>query len=168
MGEWIDIEHYITNGNIINNLHYLVAIFYRKVIKEGDEYFDYEIESYNDIKLEGRAKLFQHNAYIMDVYGIAVFFLSHRKRINEQYRLLFNGDDDGGEDNENDEQNKRYRSKEEADAIAREKSIRKWNWELLLYRLSNGDITKYDRILNTNYLLILNHLSMEMELKLNK
>ena len=74
LGEWIDIEHYITNGNIIDNLHYLVAIFYRKIIKEGDEYFDYEIEPYNDIKLEGRAKLFQHNAYIMDVYGIVVFF----------------------------------------------------------------------------------------------
>ena len=74
LGEWIDIEHYITNGNMIDNLHYLVAIFYRKVIKEGDEYFDYEIEPYNDIKLEGRAKLFQHNANVMDVYGISVFF----------------------------------------------------------------------------------------------
>jgi hypothetical protein len=74
LGEWIDIEHYITNGNIINNLHYLAAIFYRKIIKESDEYFDYEIESYNDIKLEGRAKLFQHKANIMDIYGIVVFF----------------------------------------------------------------------------------------------
>jgi hypothetical protein len=74
LGEWIDVEHYVTNGSIINNLHYLAAIFYRKVIKEGDEYFDYEIEPYNDIKLEGRAKLFKDKTTIVDIYGIGVFF----------------------------------------------------------------------------------------------
>jgi len=74
LGEWIDIEHYIVNGDIISNLHYIVAIFYRKIVKEGDEYFDYEIEPYTDIQLEGRAKLFKHNTNIQDIYGISVFF----------------------------------------------------------------------------------------------
>jgi hypothetical protein len=74
LGEWIDIEHYMVNGDIINNLHYITAIFYRKVVKEGDEYFDYEIEPYTDIQLEGRAKLFKYNTKIVDVYGIVVFF----------------------------------------------------------------------------------------------
>jgi hypothetical protein len=74
LGEWIDIEHYIVNSDIIDNLHYITAILYRKVVKEGDEYFDYEIEPYTDIQLEGRAKLFKYNANIEDIYGIALFF----------------------------------------------------------------------------------------------
>jgi len=85
----------------------------------------------------------------------------------EQYNLLLNGDDDGGEDNDDNRENEKPRSKEEAEAFAREKSIKKFNWELLLYRLSGGDITKYDRILETNYIFVLNHLSMIKELKLN-
>jgi hypothetical protein len=74
LGEWIDLEHYVTNGDIIDNLHYIVAILYRKLISEGDEYFDYEIEEYKDVKLEGRAKLFKYNASISDVYSVSVFF----------------------------------------------------------------------------------------------
>jgi hypothetical protein len=74
LGEWIDMEHYIVNGDVIDNLHYITAILYRKVVREGDEYFDYEIEPYTDVQLEGRAKLFKYNVNIEQVYGIAVFF----------------------------------------------------------------------------------------------
>lgn len=75
LGEWIDIEHYITNGDIIDNLHYLAAIFYRKLKSEGDEYFDYEIEDYKSVKLEGQANMFKHEMKIIDMYGTVSFFL---------------------------------------------------------------------------------------------
>ncbi len=81
----------------------------------------------------------------------------------EQYKLLF---DNGGEDSESFEQDKRFRTKEEADSIAREQSVRKWNWELLLWNISNKDITKYELILNMNYIQILNNLSMKKELNI--
>lgn len=74
LGEWIDMEHYILNSDVISNLHYITAILYRKIVKEGDEYFDYEIEPYTDVQLEGRANLFKYNAKITDIYGISVFF----------------------------------------------------------------------------------------------
>ena len=74
LGEWIDMEHYILNSDVISNLHYITAILYRKIVKEGDEYFDYEIEPYTDIQLEGRANLFKYNVNLEEVYGIAVFF----------------------------------------------------------------------------------------------
>lgn len=74
LGEWIDLEHYVTQGDIIDNLHYIVAILFRKITKEGDEYFDYEIEEYKEVKLEGRANLFKYNVSISDVYSVSVFF----------------------------------------------------------------------------------------------
>lgn len=74
LGEWIDIEHYVTQRDIIENLHYIAAIFYRKITKEGDEYFDYEIEDYGNVRLEGQAKFFKHNMKLVDMYGTVVFF----------------------------------------------------------------------------------------------
>lgn len=74
LGEWIDLEHYTTNGDIIQNLHYIAAILYRPIIEKGDEYFDYKIKDYTEIQLENTAKLFQHKLSIQDIYGIAVFF----------------------------------------------------------------------------------------------
>jgi hypothetical protein len=73
LGEWIDLEHYISKGTI-ENLHYISAILYRPIINKGDEYFDYEIKPYQDINLEGTAKLFKYNVNIDDIYGISVFF----------------------------------------------------------------------------------------------
>lgn len=73
LGEWIDLEHYITNG-VIENLHYIAAILYRPIINKGDEYFEYEIADYTTVKLEGTAKLFKYNVSVDDIYGISVFF----------------------------------------------------------------------------------------------
>ena len=75
LGEWIDIEHYITTGDLIENLHYLAAIFYRKLTSEGDEYFSYEIEDYKNVKLEGQATMFKYEMNIVDMYGTVSFFL---------------------------------------------------------------------------------------------
>lgn len=75
LGEWIDLEHYITNG-VIENLHYICAILYRPIVDKGDEYFDYTIKPYTEINLEGAAKLMKHKANIDDIYGIAGFFLT--------------------------------------------------------------------------------------------
>ena len=75
LGEWIDIEHYVTQGDLVGNLHYLAAIFYRKVTREGDDYFDYEIDEYKNVRLEGQATMFKHEMNIMDMYGIVSFFL---------------------------------------------------------------------------------------------
>jgi hypothetical protein len=73
LGEWIDLEHYASQ-DIIQNLHYIAAILYRKVVSEGDEYFDYEIEDYKNVKIQGQAEMFKYELNVVDIYGIAVFF----------------------------------------------------------------------------------------------
>jgi len=75
LGEWIDLEHYVTNG-VIENLHYITAILYRPIVDIGDEYFDYTIVPYDTINLEGTARLFKYNVSIDDIYGISGFFLT--------------------------------------------------------------------------------------------
>ena len=83
--------------------------------------------------------------------------------------MLFNTDDTDGSEGEIDddnEQDKGRRTTEEAQRIAYEQRLRKWNWELLIHNLSNGKITKYKEILSMNYIFILNWLSMKKELKI--
>jgi hypothetical protein len=75
LGEWIDLEHYVTT-NPIENLHKMIAVLYRPIITEGDEFFDYSIKTYEDIDALGNARLFRDNVNIQDVYGVVLFFLS--------------------------------------------------------------------------------------------
>jgi hypothetical protein len=74
LGEWIDLEHYVTT-NPIDNLHKMIAVLYRPIITEGDKFFDYSIKTYEDIDALGNARLFRDNVNIQDVYGVVLFFL---------------------------------------------------------------------------------------------
>lgn len=77
-----------------------------------------------------------------------------------------NGDGDEGEIDDDNEPIKERRTTEEAQRIAYEQRLKKWNWELLIHNLSNGEITKYKEILGMNYIFILNWLSMKKELNI--
>lgn len=98
----------------------------------------------------------------------------------KRYSLLFNveendpeaseesgeGDKQGAKrtDKGDETTGRRGKTKEEADEEAKAKAVKKWNWERLIWQLADRDITKVENILNTNYLLILNFLSMKKEL----
>ena len=60
------------------------------------------------------------------------FFLRTRERINESYPELFGGDAEGSE------------------FSARGQFSRKWNWYTSLFRIADGDITKYATIAKLN------------------
>lgn len=75
LGEWIDLEHYVTT-NPIENLHKMLAVVYRPIITQGDEFFDYTIKTYDEIDSVGNSKLFQAHLNIQDVFGVVLFFLS--------------------------------------------------------------------------------------------
>tara|TARA_R100001530_G_scaffold134727_1_gene110180 strand:+ start:1232 stop:1852 length:621 start_codon:yes stop_codon:yes gene_type:complete len=69
MGEWVDIDNYISNG-FEDNLHKIMAILYRPIIlKKGNKY---QIEPYEPN--EERQKLFLDNLMVGDFYGVSVFF----------------------------------------------------------------------------------------------
>tara|TARA_R110002020_G_scaffold297400_2_gene513200 strand:+ start:361 stop:987 length:627 start_codon:yes stop_codon:yes gene_type:complete len=69
MGEWVDIDTYISNG-VEDNLHKIMSVLYRPIIaKEGEKY---AIEEYKPD--EERQELFKHNLKVGDFYGVSVFF----------------------------------------------------------------------------------------------
>ena len=69
MGEWVDIDTYITEG-VEDNLHKIMSVLYRPVIaKEGDKY---AIEEYKPDK--DRQELFKNKLKVGDFYGVSVFF----------------------------------------------------------------------------------------------
>jgi hypothetical protein len=75
LGEWIDLEHYVTTSPI-ENLHKMLAVVYRPIVTQGDDFFDYTIKTYDEIDSIGNSKLFQAHLNIQDVYGVILFFLN--------------------------------------------------------------------------------------------
>ena len=79
----------------------------------------------------------------------AGFFLHFRKRIVEDFAIIFNGTPEGNEE-----------------AIASESFAEKWSWFGVMYRLTNADISKLDAITKLNLLEALTWLSYETDLEL--
>lgn len=71
VGEWIDLENHMNNFNA--NLHNILSIIYRPIIKYVSDY-NYEIEDYNSIDAEKRAILFLEKFNTEDAISSAVFF----------------------------------------------------------------------------------------------
>ena len=78
LGEFVDIEQCIRDG-MYENLHTLLSILYRPIIKEdGDKYL---IEEYEPS--EERAILFRDNLKVHDINGASVFFYALGAQLSE-------------------------------------------------------------------------------------
>ena len=78
MGEWVDIDTYITEG-VEDNLHKIMSVLYRPIIaKDGDKY---AIENYEPN--EERQDLFKNKLMVGDFYGVSVFFSDLGKELLE-------------------------------------------------------------------------------------
>tara|TARA_R100001244_G_scaffold41013_2_gene36919 strand:+ start:242 stop:856 length:615 start_codon:yes stop_codon:yes gene_type:complete len=76
MGEWVDIDTYISTG-VEKNLHKIMSVLYRPIIaKDGDKY---RIEEYKPNK--ERQDLFLNNLMVGDFYGVSVFFSNLGKEL---------------------------------------------------------------------------------------
>jgi|AntAceMinimDraft_16_1070373.scaffolds.fasta_scaffold02806_2 hypothetical protein len=159
LGEFIDLEFFF-NDNFIKNLPKISAILYRKTKK--NEWDDIEIEPYDNVNIEQRAKLFEELP-ISANYGIIPMYLDYKKMFYDNYRNLFQVSDDE-EDGELSEEDKN--DPDIIKEIAEEKVKSKWSWENILHNLTNGDLTKYDDIMNLNLVFIFNQLSFKKEMKL--
>jgi hypothetical protein len=73
--------------------------------------------------------------------------LDFRKRVVEDFAIVFDGSADGNEE-----------------AIATESFAEKWGWFGVMYRLTNGEIVNLERITNLGLLECLTWLSYETDL----
>lgn len=164
LGEFIDLENLITS-NHIQNLKTILSIFYRQIIKsEKPLLFPDKIEEYGDWIFH-RESLFD-DIRIIDVYGIIQEYLNFRKDLYERYEGLFDGD--GTEDDSPIDENESIISKaERIKEEKKQKSLKKWNFDLILYRLSKQNPLKIDETAKMPVIQAFNVLSMCKELNLD-
>lgn len=147
LGEYIDLDYFYSEGKI-ENLNKLCAILYRK-----------KNELYETINIEERGDLF-YDYNIEDIFGIFNYFYEYKMKIYNLYQPLFNPIYEDEESEEDLDPEDQYNS-EVLKEIEKEKSQAKWSWELILYQLANGDITKYNDILKLPFIMILNYLTVK-------
>lgn len=155
LGEFIDIDRFLTDG--IENLPKICAILYRK--STTDIFDNVILEKYDNINLNERSELF-NNVSINDVFGLIDKLNSFKTVIVENYTTIFSPDysDEPVEDDDI------YAIETET---KKEQLQAKFSWELLIYTITNGDLTKYDAILDMNFLFVLNQLSIRKAFSLD-
>ncbi len=156
-GEFIDID-YLFSENNISNINKICSILYRKY--KQDEWGNIIYEPYGRYDLDLR-KLEFDELPITSVYGVIKKYREYKENIESIYNTIFepklNSDDlDDIEDLDDDD-------KVEMD---REELMRRWGWENVIYKLADGDVTKYDDITNLPLIFILNQLSFMKDMKL--
>lgn len=151
-GEFLDLEYLFID--YYTNLTKICAVLYRKY--RLDDWGIKRYEPYPEYDIDERTYMFD-DMYITDIYGVIRYYLDFKGMIYKTYDL-FEPEIDESELDELDEEDKI--------AEEQEKVYRNWAWENILYKLSNGDITKYDDILNKPIIFIFNQLSFMKDMKI--
>ncbi len=160
LGEFIDLEHYF-NADVLQNLPRICSILYRKTQFNHWGHLEFEPRGYDEVN---RAELFLDRS-INDVFGIITHYVSYKTSFLETYRNLFDEEDEEIEEIPK-EEDVEFLSSEERKAIEFEKRVKKWNWERLIYKMSNGDMTKFDEVTELSLIFFFNQLGMRSDLDL--
>lgn len=155
-GEFIDIDYLFTEDSI-GNINKICAIMFRK--HKVDEWGNIVYEPYGKYDLDIRKLEFDEQP-ITSVYGIVKLYRDYKTNIQSVYETIFEPviEDD-------DEVEEEY-DVEEQKIIEEESLMKHWGWENVIYKLANGDVTKYDDITNLPLVFILNQLSFIKDMKL--
>lgn len=152
LGEYIDLAYYIGEDYIINMTR-ICALLFRK--NKLDEWGNKILEPVDSIDLEERANEFNEYS-ISQLYPPIKYFTDFTAMISEIHSELLAPSFDEEINTEN------LPPEMIEDILAEEKKEKenaKWSWENVLYKLSDGDITKYEAILKLPVLFIYNQLA---------
>lgn len=153
--EFIDLDYYFKES-YIDNLELILAILFKKKIIDNNGNLVFEP---NEYKYDDRTYLF-NNLYINDVYGIITKYIKYKEYIYSVYKSIFFKDDTNIETDDEFEQLTGIEKKQYLIEKKKEEQKSQFAWEIILHKLSNGDITKEDQILNMPVVRIFNKLSM--------
>lgn len=149
-GQFIDLEYLIEN--YYDNIHRIIATIY--LVSTKEKFKERTFEDYSTINVEERAIYILDNIYVNDVYFNLEKYLNFRKSFFDHFSNIFNTNDDINVDELNEEELKIY--KEELKAAETNKQN---VWSEIIEICSNGDLTKYDEVLNTNLFLVFSKLT---------
>jgi hypothetical protein len=152
LGEFIDLEYYFSN-DYIKYLPNICALLYRIPSRMEDNAV-IQWES-TEFKTADRAHYFLEQP-ITKMYGILTEYIKFRDQFITKHSNLMTEDieDDLSDIDDPDE-------RKEAE---KQKASNKWGWEQLIWSMCNGDLTKYDQVINMKLILVFNFLAMRKEL----
>lgn len=156
LGEFIDIEYYLEKDFNEGKLA-LAAILYRSY--KNDEWGNIIYEPYLYNPLE-RVDIFRSMS-ICSVEGLVEEYINFRQNFLKNYEQLFESSESFEEDFEDLEGREVAEMKK---ALAENKKKKKWGFEKLIWNLSEGDITRFDKIFEMKLILVFNVLSMRKSL----
>ena len=161
IGEFIDLEYFITDG-YTKNLSLILSILYRRKTIHNSSFIIDEFEPYGNW-IYHRAPLF-NDICINDVYGVITNYLTFRSNIFETYQGLFDNEDPEELDIDDSES---FKSKlEKTKANNEGKAVRKWGWDALLLKLAKNDPSRLNEVTGMPLIQALNVLSMVRELNI--
>lgn len=155
-GAFIDLES-LFSGEYRDSIDSILATLYRRRLSVPTPLDLPEFEEYSTW-VKHRAPLFM-SVPIKSVYAVLVKYISWRNRLLETYKGLFDEDSNSEEEEESERL-----SSEEAKEIEKEKRIKKWGWELFLWKLSGEDPLRMEEATKLGTLHAFNILSMRQEL----
>lgn len=147
LGEFIDVEHYISD---LQNIPILLAILYHRFKYSEFNVLELEPYVYNP---KDRVEIFEELS-MYDCFGVIKAYISFHDMIMENYKELFYSEP-------SDEDEEEEMTEEVRKEIEEENKQKKFSWEKLIYTISNDDITKFDKVTDLNLILVLNYLSMK-------
>lgn len=152
LGEFIDLEYYFTT-DYIQYFPNICALLYRiPELMEDGVVSKWET---TDFKTSSRVHYFLYQP-ITKVYGVLTDYIKFRDSFISSHKNLMS--EQVGEDLND------ITDPEEKKEAEREKSSQKWGWEQLIWSMCNGDLTKYDQVINMKLVLVFNFLAMRKEL----
>lgn len=154
LGEFIDLEYYFTM-DYIKNLPNICALLYRipEIVEDG-VVVKWETTNF---KASARAHYFLEQP-ITKVYGILTEYIKFRDQFISSHSNLMTEDiDDDLSDIDDPEERK------EAE---KQKASNKWGWEQLIWSMCNGDLTKYEQVIQMKLILVFNFIAMRRELEI--
>lgn len=159
LAEYIELEHYF-NDNYLTKLPFICATVYKQY--EQDKWGN-KIEEPHIYDREERSNEFRYIP-ISDVYNIIDSYLNWKKNFIKVYENLM--EEQGFLEIENEDELDPQELKALKKEIDEDKRKVKFNWELILWNLSGGDITKYSEILDQKLITVMNTLSMKKSLNI--
>jgi hypothetical protein len=157
-GEFIDID-YLFSEDYLGNLNKICSILYRKT--KLDEWGNIIYEPYGKYDLDLRKNEFDELP-IISVYGIIKLYRDFKINIESAYENIFEPNFDDLDDEEEEE----IYDDEEREAIKDDEVLKHWGWENVIYKLADGDVTKYDDITALPLVFVLNQLSFIKDMRL--
>lgn len=165
LGNFIDLEAYFAAGHI-EKLPEIIATLYRKT-KRG-EWGELIFEPMGVIDFDERLKIVLEFP-VGKVFGIIEEYLTFKDGFLKQRGVLFGLEPEDPEDEKEDE-DEEFEIEVDGDEDEKEDVndalLSKWSWELFLYNLAGGDLTKIDAITELNLIFVFNFAAMKHELKI--